>query len=129
MSSPADLVREFHHAFDRPLRDSPPAYLFDIPDVEIELRGKLILEEAREAYDALQEGDVAHLAKELADLIYVAYGTAVQFGIDLDACLAAVHKNNMAKVWPDGTVHLREDGKVLKSPDWEPLDLSQVLGL
>lgn len=52
---------------------------------------------------------------------------AAALGIPFDAVWDAVHTANMAKVWPDGTVHYREDGKVLKPPNWSPPDIAAVL--
>jgi hypothetical protein len=66
--------------------------------------------------------------KELADLIYVAYGYANAKGWDLDEAVRRVHQNNMERcVWPDGSVKFREDGKVLKNPDAKKIDLSDLV--
>ena len=66
--------------------------------------------------------------KELADLIYVAYGYARARGWDLDEAVRRVHKNNIDRcVWPDGGVKYRADGKVLKNPDAPKIDLSDLV--
>ena len=102
----------------------------------IVLRKKLIKEERKEADEALDnllesveagaskevlQDNMEHLAKELADLVYVTYGTAERLGIDLDAAFETVHASNMSKI---GGEH-RPDGKLLKPddyivPDMEP---------
>lgn len=93
----------------------------------IELRRRLLAEEVREADDELRwlqlnTGSMRDTAKELADLVYVAYGTAVHLGIDLDAVLREVHRSNMSKF----PATVRDDGKVLKGPSYTPPDLSFV---
>jgi predicted HAD superfamily Cof-like phosphohydrolase len=92
----------------------------------VDLRTTLIFEEAAEVADALRTGDPLQVAQELADLVYVAYGTAVSLGIDLDAALAEVHRSNMSKLGPDGQPILREDGKVLKGPYYIPPDMTKA---
>lgn len=73
------------------------------------------------------EGPLDKLAHELADVVYVAYGTALVHGIDLDAVIAEIHRSNMTKLGPDGSVVRRADGKVLKGEHYEAPDVSAVL--
>ena len=91
------------------------------------LRAALLREEFREAMAEIGRGrDLQALAKELADLVYVCFGTAVLAGIDLDRVLAEVHRSNMSKVGPDGRIEKRADGKVLKGPNYAPPNLSWI---
>lgn len=95
----------------------------------------LIAEEHVELVDACH--DLMHsgqdmprreaFTKELADLLYVAYWLAARIGIDIDAAFRAVHKSNMSKLGADGRPLKREDGKVLKGPDYVPPDLSRIV--
>jgi predicted HAD superfamily Cof-like phosphohydrolase len=71
--------------------------------------------------------DLENYAKELADLVYVVYGAAIEHGIDLDAVFKEVHESNMSKAYPDGSVHFREDGKVLKGPHYKAPDIAALL--
>ncbi|WP_328422612.1 MazG nucleotide pyrophosphohydrolase domain-containing protein [Streptomyces sp. NBC_00443] len=125
-SSPANLVREFHLAFGLDARSTPT-------EVSPELaahRGELLAEEAEEAEEVAEvsvAGPLDKLAHELADVVYVAYGTALVHGIDLDAVLAEIHRSNMTKLGPDGRVARRADGKVLKGEHYEVPDVSSVL--
>ena len=64
--------------------------------------------------------------KELADLVYVCYQYAENMGWFLDEALDRVHKSNMSKLGPDGEPIYREDGKVLKGPNYKPPDLSDL---
>jgi len=64
--------------------------------------------------------------KELADLVYVCYQYAENQGWFLDEALDRVHKSNMSKLDEDGKPIYREDGKVLKGPNYKPPDLSDL---
>lgn len=68
---------------------------------------------------------VIDVADAIADLLYVVYGTAVAWGIDIDPVFKAVHEANMRKFGPGG--YEREDGKWMKPPDWEAPDIAGVL--
>lgn len=117
---PAVLVREFHDAF---------GVERGVTDQIRELRARLIAEEAQEAVDALKAEplDREAVAKELADLLVVTYGTADVLGIDLDAAFGAVHESNMSKLGPGGSVIRRDDGKVLKGPYYREPDMSEAV--
>ena len=58
--------------------------------------------------------------KELADLVYVCYQYAANMGWDLDEAMHRVHESNMSKLDEYGKPILREDGKVLKGPKYQP---------
>lgn len=122
-SSPADLVRAFHRAFGLDARSTPAEVA---PDLAAH-RGELLAEEAAEVAEVSVRGPLDRLARELADVVYVAYGTALVHGIDLDEVIAEVHRSNMTKVGPDGQVSRRADGKVLKGEHYEAPDVSGVL--
>jgi len=77
--------------------------------------------------EALREGDRAHIARELADVVYIAYGTAHAFAIDLDAAVTEVHRAAMSKLVGPGLPIVREDGKVLKPPGFAPPDMTEAL--
>ncbi len=65
--------------------------------------------------------------KELADLVYVCYQYASNLGWNLDEAMDRVHKSNMSKLDEYGNPVLREDGKVLKGPNYQPPDLSDLV--
>jgi predicted HAD superfamily Cof-like phosphohydrolase len=122
-NSPADLVREFHLAFGLDARTRPQEVS---PDLAAH-RGELLAEEAEEVAEVAVEGPLDRLAHELADVVYVAYGTALVHGIDLDEVIAEIHRANMSKLGPDGQVARRADGKVLKGEHYRAPDVSAVL--
>ena len=115
-------VRDFHQAFGQRIGDKP-----ELPDEnERKLRVKLLREEFREYLDGESFNDLVEVADALADIIYIACGTAVSYGIPLDDVFAEVHRSNMAKL-VDGKVIRREDGKVQKPDGWTAPDVKGVL--
>ena len=151
-----DLVREFHKAFERPIRDIPDV---GTPEERV-LRVRLMLEEVLEFakaaniyitatrkdpdYEKMIHLDGMHnlsvwcdkkddhpslvqMAHELADIQYVVSGTGVQLGIPINECVEEIHAANMRKLSPDGKPIVDEHGKVRKPDGWEPADVGRVL--
>ena len=93
----------------------------------------LVIEEFKEfleAEDLLFRDDPtikADCLKEIADLVYVCYQYAENMGWFLDEALDRVHKSNMSKLGEDGKPVYREDGKVLKGPNYEPPILTDLI--
>lgn len=136
------IVQEFHEAFDLPRPKQP-----DPVDVDmLRLRLRLISEEYKEVrveilkliallqharpgaerVDAVM-ATLGDLLKELADLRYVTEGAAVSFGLPIDAAYAEVHRSNMSKLGADGKPLYRDDGKVLKGPNYTEADMTQFV--
>ena len=94
---------------------------------------ELIVEEFKEFLEA--EGMLfrnnpqypSEALKELADLVYVCYQYAENMGWFLDEALDRVHKSNMSKLDDDGHPIYREDGKVLKGPNYQPPILTDLI--
>jgi predicted HAD superfamily Cof-like phosphohydrolase len=122
----AAAVAEFHQAFGRPMRRHPTAA---VDPALARLRVDLVQEEVGEFAAASEQGDLIGIADALADIVYVAYGAALTYGIDLDAVLREVHRSNMSKLGSDGKPVLRADGKVLKSDRYVRPDIAAALGL
>jgi len=121
-------VRNFHVAFGQKVGEKPelPNDGRNFNDKERMLRRKLLLEEMNEYMEAENDNDIVEIADALADIIYIACGTAVAYGIPLDDVFEEVHASNMAKL-VDGKPIYREDGKVLKPEGWQPPDIKGVL--
>ena len=130
-----EMLQQFHKVFGLEYNAKPI-----IPDYEtIKLRISLICEEHQEVLEEIAEGETSgeylpkkdinleKLAKELADLMYVTLGTAVSFGINMDNVFAEVHRSNMSKLTKDGEVLRRSDGKVLKSDQYTPANLKDII--
>jgi len=90
-----------------------------------DLYGNLIEEEFFE-WNIANEG--TEELKELADLVYVIYGYANARGWDLNEALYRVHSNNLGRMYqPDGSINRREDGKIVKNPDYPKVDLEDLV--
>jgi len=120
------MVSEFHRSRGEP---DPTQPTLPSPST-LALRRSLISEETAEVLRALDdlrtasdEGRLADLAHELADLLYVTYGAFVEIGVDADAVFSEVHRANMRKL-PGPS---RADGKQLRPGNWEPADIAAVL--
>ncbi|MFO8059584.1 MAG: hypothetical protein R6U70_02880, partial [Bacillota bacterium] len=95
-----------------------------LPDKDaIVLRLRLIREELSELEKSIDGQDIVDVADALADLLYVTYGTAIAFGIDIRPVFKEVHRANMTK--EGGKV--RADGKILKPEGWKPPRIEDVL--
>lgn len=118
-----DLVEEFMTAFGQDVEK-----VASMPDRKTAmLRLKLILEEYEELETAVEEHHLVGIADALTDILYVTYGAGHAFGINLDECFKEVHESNMSKLGPDGKPIYRDDGKVMKGPDYREPDLRKVL--
>jgi len=108
---------------------------YNIPN-DLSRRGTqrtLIVEEFKEFLQADQDMALMHpqqradCLKELADLIYVCAQYAENMDWDIEQALRRVHESNMSKLGNDGKPIYREDGKVLKGPNYQPPDLSDLV--
>ena len=145
--SPMELVLQFHHTYSVPIRPfSDPTLDYErmnmrmslIAEEFAELMGAVYGPRARASIEAATveavaadegERDVIEAADALADLVYVVYGMAIESGMNLDSVLAEVQASNLSKLMPDGSVKLREDGKVLKGPNFFQPNIARGLGL
>lgn len=121
--TPLEMVRDFQGSMgqemDREWKGNARG-----KDTLDEFRFRLLNEEFREVQDS---GTAEELLKELADLLYVTYGYAATFGWDLDEAFKRVHESNMSKLGEDGKPIRREDGKVLKGPNYKPPYLGDLV--
>ena len=120
-----ELVKEFMETFDQEVCTKP-----DWPKEEVcDLRVDLISEEFDELREAIytKEGTLVDVADALTDLLVVIYGAGHAFGIDLDECFKEVHRSNMSKLGEDAKPIYRNDGKVLKGPNFCEPNLKEVM--
>jgi predicted HAD superfamily Cof-like phosphohydrolase len=100
-----------------------------------QLQKRLINEEYYEVVCACVEcqdkefniGSKIELLKELSDLVFVCYQMAAYMNIDLDTAMSRVFESNMSKLGEDGKPVRREDGKVLKGPNYQPPELLDLV--
>jgi len=120
-----DKVRIFMETFGQEVKREP-----ELPDDETsKLRLELIAEELGELEEAIANKDLVEIADALTDILYVTYGAGHAFGLDLDSCFREVQRSNMSKLGEDGKPIYREDGKVLKGPNYSEPDLKKTLQL
>lgn len=125
-------VLAFHQKFNAPIQPFPkmPGSI-----AEQELRWKLMFEEMTEFSNANNAGDLVEIADALADIIYIALGTAIAYGIDLRPVFAEVHASNMRKVPYDcvlaGMLEAQGKkipmGKILKPTGWVGPQIAPIL--
>ena len=122
------MVREFHEVFGLAHPDRPTPVSAERAAARQRLLDEEVAEVAEAAAAAQRDPSpqrLAELARELADVVYVAYGTAITHGIDLDAVIAEVHRANMSKLDEHGRPVVR-NGKVQKGPNFRPPDLATL---
>lgn len=132
MKQQIEMMEEFHRAFDHPI-NRPDKIVWDTDFVR--LRTKLHQEECIELEEELwnghQNGKISpNLLKEASDLLYVLLGTLVALGVadKFEEAFRRVHESNMSKLGDDGKPVYREDGKVLKGPNYKPPNLEDLIG-
>jgi RimJ/RimL family protein N-acetyltransferase/NTP pyrophosphatase (non-canonical NTP hydrolase) len=109
-----DMVAEFHAKFGTAAAGAQRTSA---------VRRAFLAEEYQEYESAEDAGDRVEIADALADIVYVVYGTALSYEIDLNAVLAEVHASNMTKDAP-----LEPGGKAVKGPGYRPPDIAGILG-
>jgi len=117
------MVREFHETYGVPILDRPAFPSHD----RCTLRENILEEEWIELCEAQSKRDIVEVADALADMLYIIHGTALEYGIPLDDVVAEVHRSNMSKLGTDGKPIIREDGKVLKGPNYFRPNISGVI--
>ena len=123
--SNAEMVKEFMVAFEQEVKEEP-----EWPDEDtVNLRIDLIEEEYNELKQAVYsfDGTMVDVADALSDILYVVYGMAHAFGIDIDKCFEEVHRSNMSKLGEDGKPIYNEKGKVMKGPKYFEPNLKQFV--
>ena len=126
-----DHAKAFREIFGQEILDNISSQGF-IKKKLWDMQRELIREEYREFIDATEivyddpENDEkrVELVKELSDLVFVCYQFAAAFSIDLDEAMFRVFESNMSKLDEQGKPIYRDDGKVLKGPNYKKPDLS-----
>lgn len=119
-------VSEFHQAFGLGMKTSPTANLGTAKNT---LRFNLMKEENEEYLEAAEQGDLVEVADALGDMLYILCGTIIEHGMQdkIEAVFKEIQRSNMSKLGEDGKPIYREDGKVLKGPNYFKPDIAKVL--
>jgi predicted HAD superfamily Cof-like phosphohydrolase len=116
-------VWKFHETYNL-IRTKTPG----LPDKAMrELRKDLLEEEYQEYLNGELNNDLVEIADALGDIIYIAYGTGVAYGLPMDEIFNEIQRSNMSKLGEDGKPIYREDGKVLKGPNYSKPDIKGII--
>lgn len=107
-------VKQFHEIYDCNIGSHP---VFPSDD-ERELRKNLLKEEFDEYLKAEEDSDLVEVADALGDMLYIIYGTAVSYGLPINDIFDEIHNSNLSKLDENGLPIRREDGKILKGPNY-----------
>ena len=126
MKNKIAAVKSFHEAFSLGVKESPTAELTLQKNL---LRYKLMREENEEYLDAANNKDLVEVADALGDMLYILCGTIIEHGMQykIEEVFNEIQKSNMSKLGADGQPIYREDGKVLKGPNYFKPDLKSIL--
>lgn len=111
-------VKAFHQKYGLTINEKPTI----VGDKDLALRSRLLDEECDETLDAISNDDLEGIADGLVDLIYVAIGAALTYGIPLEECWDEVQRSNMSK-----TGSKDWGGKITKGPDFVPPQINKIL--
>ena len=117
MKNKLEAVKAFHEAFKIGYRETPKA---DLGSAKNMLRYKLMREENEEYLDAVNDNDLVEVADALGDMLYILCGTIIEHGLQdkIEEVFNEIQRSNMSKLGEDGQPIYREDGKVLKGPNY-----------
>ncbi len=126
MQNKIEDVKQFHEAFGLGYAQSPVANLGETKNL---LRFNLMKEENEEYLEAANNGDLVEVADALGDMLYILCGTIIEHGLQhkIDEVFDEIQKSNMSKLGQDGKPIYREDGKVLKGPNYFVPNIQKIL--
>ena len=124
MKRKIECVEEFHRIYKLGNSKKPIGKLKDGLE---KLRFDLMAEENGEYLEAAQNGDVVEVADALGDMLYILCGTIIEHGMQnvIDDVFEEIHRSNLSKLDENGNPIYREDGKVVKGPNYFPPNLKK----
>ncbi|HMI08027.1 MAG TPA: nucleoside triphosphate pyrophosphohydrolase family protein [Flavobacterium sp.] len=119
-------VKEFHTAFGLGYSENPKS---DLGENKTMLRYNLMKEENEEYLEAAQNNDLVEVADALGDMMYILCGTIIEHGLQhlIEDVFDEIQRSNMSKLGKDGKPIYREDGKVMKGPNYFKPDFSKII--
>jgi len=126
MKNKIAAVHEFHSAFGLGIENSPTV---DLGIKKNLLRYELMREENEEYLEAANNGDLVEVADALGDMLYILCGTIIEHGMQdkIEEVFNEIQRSNMSKLGADGKPIYREDGKVLKGPNYFKPNIKEIL--
>ena len=126
MKNKISAVHAFHTAFKLNIQDTPTV---NISAERKKLRFELMKEENEEYLEAAENNDLVEVADALGDMLYILCGTIIEHGMQdkIEAVFNEIQRSNMSKLGEDGKPIYREDGKVLKGPNYFKPNIGEIL--
>jgi predicted HAD superfamily Cof-like phosphohydrolase len=126
MKKQLEAVELFHNTYGLGVSDTPKA---DLGDNKNLLRFNLMKEENEEYLEAVQNNDIIEVADALGDMLYILCGTILEHGLQhkIEEVFDEIQRSNMSKLGEDGKPIYREDGKVMKGPNYFKPDFSKII--
>ncbi|QQX76872.1 MULTISPECIES: nucleoside triphosphate pyrophosphohydrolase family protein [Aequorivita] len=126
MKNKIAAVSEFHNAFGLGMKEAPTANLGIKKNL---LRYELMREENEEYLEAANNNDLVEVADALGDMLYILCGTIIEHGMQhkIEEVFNEIQRSNMSKLGNDGKPIYREDGKVLKGPNYFKPNIQAIL--
>ena len=126
MKKRINAVRQFHTAFGLGMKEEPTA---DLGLAKNTLRFNLMKEENEEYLEAANNNDLVEVADALGDMLYILCGTSIEHGMQhkIEEVFDEIQRSNMSKLGEDGKPIYREDGKVLKGPNYFKPSIKEIL--
>ena len=126
MKDKINAVKKFHTAYKIGYRKTPKA---DLGKDKNELRFNLMQEENQEYLEAAKNNDLIEVADALGDMLYILCGTIIEHGMQdkIEEVFNEIQRSNMSKLGEDGQPIYREDGKVLKGPNYFKPNIADIL--
>ena len=121
-----EAVKEFNEAFNIKYSNQQNA---NLDDKTVELRYRLMQEENDEYLEAAKKKDLVEIADALGDKLYILCGTILAHGLQdkIIEVFEEIQRSNMSKLSADGKPFIREDGKILKGPNYFKPDIKSIL--
>lgn len=126
MKNKLNAVQSFHESFGLGVSQKMRA---DLGITKNTLRFNLMDEENKEYLEAASNNDLVEVADALGDMLYILCGTILEHGLQykIDEVFNEIQRSNMSKLGNDGKPIYREDGKVLKGPNYFKPDIASIL--
>ena len=121
-----EAVKEFNEAFNIEYSKQQNA---NLDDKTVDLRYRLMQEENDEYLEAAKKKDLVEIADALGDKLYILCGTILAHGLQdkIVEVFEEIQRSNMSKLSADGIPVIREDGKILKGPNYFKPDIKSIL--
>lgn len=126
MQKQINAVKEFHTAFGIGYSEKLIGHLGEAKNL---LRFNLMKEENEEYLEAVQNNDIIEIADALGDMLYILCGTIIEHGLQnkIEEVFDEIQRSNMSKLGEDGKPIYREDGKVMKGPNYFKPSFEEIL--